>query len=50
MAETIQHSSSAPDTSVPGLKSNKLGLDFSSAVGIFAVGTMIYITWAGRRR
>jgi hypothetical protein len=38
------------DGAVPGLRSQELGLSFSSAVGVFAVATMVYVSLAGRRR
>jgi hypothetical protein len=38
------------DTAVPGLQSESMGMSFSSAVGLIAVGTMIYVTLSGRRR
>jgi hypothetical protein len=49
MADAIPHTQKE-DNSIPGLQSNKLGLDWSSAVGLIAVGTMLYVTWTNRNR
>jgi hypothetical protein len=37
------------DVAVPGMQSDKVGLDFTSALGVGVVGTMVYLVWRGRR-
>jgi hypothetical protein len=50
VASALGHEQDKDDGAVPGLRSQELGLSFTSAVGVFAVATMVYVSLAGRRR